>query len=120
MGVNRMVFTIKNLCDACGDGNIQTVRDIVTSKEVDVNHTDYHGNTPLMHAMDGNRTEVVRFLLNLPELELHKRNAHGMTALQRAYNNSNVAVVRLFCQDRRCTPSVVNIKDTYGRTALMQ
>merc|ERR1712142_874467 len=31
----------------------------------------------------------------------------------------NIALVRLFCQDRRCTSSVVNIKDNYGRTALM-
>ena len=48
-------------------------------------------------------------------------NFDGRTALHWAcQTNSNVAVVRLFCQDRRCTPSVVNIKDNDGRTALMK
>ena len=108
-----MVFTIKNLCSACITGDIQTVRDIVTSKEVDINDTDNYYSTditPLMLAMNRNQTEVVRFLLTQPELQLDKRNSYGDTALHWACsNNSVILVVRLFFQDRRCTPSVVNI-----------
>ena len=66
------------------------------------------------------KAEVVRFLLTQPELQLDKRNSTGYTALHWACcNNRNVAVVRLFCQDRRCTPSVVNIKNNDGMTPLM-
>ena len=115
-----MVFTIEDLYDACILGDIQRVRDIVNSKEVDINDTYNHGYTPLMCAMKCIRTEVVRFLLTLPELQLDKRNENGETALHRAcYRYNNIAVLRLLCKDRRCTPSVVNIKDNNGDTALM-
>ena len=114
-----MVFTIKNLCSACITGDIQTVRDIVTSKEVDINDAEYD-NTPLMSAMDNNQAEVVRYLLTQPELHLDKRYRDGDTALHGAcLFNRDISVIRLFCQDRRCTPCVVNIKDNYGMTALM-
>ena len=117
-----MVNTIRNLCVACLYGDVLTVRDIVTSKEVDINNTndDRLSSTPLINAMLSNHTEVVRFLLTQPELQLDKRNSYGDTALHWACsNNGMISVVRLFCQDRRCTPSVVNIKNYHGRTALM-
>ena len=114
-----MVFTIKNLCNACITGDIQTVRDIVTSKEVDINDAEYD-NTPLMSAMDNNQAEVVRYLLTQPELHLDKRYRDGDTALHGAcLFNRDISVIRLFCQDRRCTPSVVNIKNNDGMTPLM-
>jgi len=111
-----MVFTIENLCEASRDGDIQTVRDIVTSKEVDINDTENNEWTPLMCAMDYNQAEIVRFLLTQPELQLDKRNSISETALHWACGTT---VLRLFCQDRRCSPSVVNIKDFDGMTALM-
>ena len=115
--IKRMVFTIENLCDACYEGDIQTVRDIANSKEVDINDTD---DTPLMCAMGWNQREVVRFLLTQPELQLDKRDSIGWTALHLGCQYStDIAVLRLFCQDRRCTPSIVNIKDIGGKTALM-
>ena len=107
--IKRMVFTIENLCE--------TVRDIANSKEVDINDTD---DTPLMCAMGWNQREVVRFLLTQPELQLDKRDSIGWTALHLGCQYStDIAVLRLFCQDRRCTPSVVNIKNNDGMTPLM-
>jgi len=117
-----MVFTINDLSDACHDGDIQTVRDIVTSKEVDINDTDDCGYTPLMSAVECNHTEVVRFLLTQPELQIDKRDRfNGCPALHFAcVNNNRIAIIRLLRQDKRCTPSVVNIKhDWFGDTALM-
>jgi len=117
-----MVFTIENLCDACRHGDIQTVRDIVSSKEVDINDTkttNSLGITPLL-AVYNNHTEIVSFLLTQPELQIDKRNAFGNTALHLACcKKVDITVIRLFCQDRRCTPSFVNIKNNNGRTALM-
>ena len=115
-----MMFTINELCDACCNDDIQTVREIVTSKMVDINKMRYNGFTPLIHAVIHNHTEIVRYLLTLSELQLDTRDRHGMTALHRAcYRYNNIAVLRLLCKDRRCTPSVVNIKDGLGWTALM-
>ena len=112
--------TIKKLCDACYDGNIQTVRDIITNKHVDINDTQFHDTTPLMLAMRKNQTDVLKFLLSQPELQVDKRNIDGDTALHMAcYDCYDITVVRLLCQDRRCTPSVVNSKNKHGMTALM-
>jgi len=115
-----MVFSINNLCGACSAGDIQTVRDIVNSKEVNINETVYGGSTPLMCAMRYIHTEVVRLLLTQPELQLDKRDSDGETALHMAcLDNWNIPVFRMLRQDRRCTPSVVNIKNNDGWTALM-
>ena len=67
-----MVFTINDLCDACSSGDIQRVRDIVNSKEVDINDSDYDGYTSLMWAMDDNQADIVRFLLTQPHTKITK------------------------------------------------
>jgi len=112
-------YTIQNLVLACGVGDIQRVQEIVASKEVDINDTyDYLGETPLMRAMTYNQVDIVSYLLTLPELQLDKRDRAGDTALHSAANDRSV--VRLFCQDRRCTPCIVNMKDNDEKTALMR
>ena len=115
-----MVFTINNLCDACYDDDIQTVRDIFTSKEVDINDIDDDGDTPLTVAVKYNEEEIVKFLLTQPELQLDTRDCNGVAALHLACfgYNSNITLLKLLCKERRCTPSVVNIKDVDGWTAL--
>ena len=59
-----MMFTINELCDACCNDDIQTVREIVTSKMVDINKMRYNGFTPLIRAVIHNHTEIVRYLLD--------------------------------------------------------
>jgi len=116
----EMEKTFKKLLDACEAGDIQVVQNIVASKEVDINHTSFKGMTTLMCAMTYNQVDIVSYLLSLPELQLDKRDCGGYTALHWAVNNGCVSIVRLFCQDRRCTPSVINMKDNDGETALMR
>ena len=110
-----MVFTIENLFDACIAGDIQTVRNIVYSKEVDINDT-YNGTTPLMWAIYRNHTDVVRYLLTQPELQLDKRDSYGTTALHWACRNitdsTDITVVRLFCQDAKL-PKVCQIDQAH-------
>merc|ERR1712098_508815 len=97
---------------------MEIVRDIVASKEGDINDDDV-GDTPLMCAMMYNQVDIVRFLLTQPELQLGKVGRDGETALHSACYNNNYYAVRLFCQDRRCGPSIVNMKNNNGVTALM-
>ena len=33
---------------------------------------------------------------------------------------SSVPIIRIFCQDRRCTPGIVNMKDYQGETVLLK
>ena len=113
-----MENTIENLCVACKDGNIQVVRGILSSKEVDINDTDDEDFTPLMAAMYNDQVDIVKYLFSFPELQLGKMDSEG-TALHWASAKGNVSAVRLFCQDRRCTPSIINRKNRWGETALM-
>ena len=80
--------------------------------EVDINDTDEIGWTPLNWAMELNREDVVRFLLTQPELKLDRRGGNtSTTALIKACRLDNVSVIRLVCQDERCTPDVINMKN---------
>ena len=119
-----MENAIKQLCDACSEGDIKTVKDILRRKVVDINHL-FDGKTPLMCAMLRNdllcnQVDIVSHLLTQPELQLDKRDSCGWTALHWACYNNNPIAVRLFCQDTRCFPSIVNIKNKSGETALMR
>ena len=48
-----MMFTINELCDACCNDNIKTVKDM--------NDTAHDGDTPLMWLIDCDDIEVVRY-----------------------------------------------------------
>ena len=115
-----MESTLAVLLEACGAGcDIETVEDILSKGEVDVNGTDDEGNTPLMKAMwFHHRDHIVRRLLAHPELQLDKCDDHGGTALHHAAYTNNVSVISLFCKDKRCTPSIINMKNTWREAAL--
>ena len=42
-----------------------------------------------------------------------------MTGLHKACNNNCCSVIGLFCTDYRCLPGLINMKDTFGETAVM-
>ena len=79
--LERKGGSLLRLCNACYDGDIQTVRDIVASKEVDINDIDDEGDTSLTDVVRCNEEEIVKFLLSQPELQLGKRDIDGETAL---------------------------------------
>jgi len=115
-----MENNIAALIEACGAScDIQTVEDILSIGEVDINGTDDDGNTPLMRAMwFHHRDHIVRRLLAHPALQLDKCDDHGGTALHHASYTNNVSVISLFCKDKRCTPSILNKKNIWRETAL--
>ena len=67
-----------------------------------------------MRGMSDNQVDIVSYLLSLPELQQDKRDSDGYTALHWAANNRCVSVGRLFCQDKRYSPSVVNMRNNDG------
>eukprot|EP00092_Neocalanus_flemingeri_P019613 GFUD01021245.1.p1 GENE.GFUD01021245.1~~GFUD01021245.1.p1 ORF type:complete len:200 (+),score=51.53 GFUD01021245.1:290-889(+) len=88
--------------------------------EVDVNGTDQIGCTPLYCAMGNNQPSVVTTLLSSADTRLDVTHSiDGWTGLHRACYHNNVSVITVFCSDARCTPAILNMKDTQGRTALM-
>ena len=61
--------TVK-LCEACGDGDIEVVEEILGNKEVNLNGCDSDGNTPLVCAVIRGRLHIVRRLLQHPEVDI--------------------------------------------------
>jgi len=117
------------LSRACAKGYLVEVEDILSNKEVDVNGDNARltsirpwlrgGATPLIIAVIGNHLDIVRRLLEHPGLQVGKKGVDGKTGLHWACLLDSVSIVKLICQDSRCTPSVVNEKDSYGNTAVM-
>ena len=109
----------KKLSDACYNGDIEVVEDILSNKEVDINGV-YLGYTPLIYAVRGDHLDIVRRILKHPGVILGKQDdSNGFTALHRACSKNLVSIVELLCQDSRCSPGVVNKEDSYGDTPLI-
>ena len=100
-------------------GHLHIVRRILQHSEVEVNASDYAGYTPLMDAVNYGYLDIVRTLLEVPALQLGKGDEYG-SALHQACMHNRVSIMKLLCQDSRCSPGVVNKKNSYdGVTALM-
>lgn len=110
----------RSLFDACRKDDIKQVVEILKSGEVDINEEEEDGFTPLLSATLFTQEELVRTLLKFPELKLDKRDSLGMTALHQACEENSVSIVRMICEDKRCNPCFVNMKDDSGNTALMR
>ena len=114
---------------AVRSGNLNIVTRILQHPDVDVNAPGTRGWTPLMWAilwMDpidnedyGEYFDIVRTLLQVPSLQLGRCCNDGQTALHYVCEENLVSVLKLLCQDSRCNPALVNKKDSYGCTALM-
>ena len=107
-------------------GNLKEVEVILRNKEVDVNGRDKKGLTPLMIAVNLGHLDIVKRLLEVPEIKLDIGAPDGDTALHYACsyndnnNNNRVSIIKLLCQESRCSPSVVNKKNSRGDTPLMR
>ena len=108
------------LCDAINDGNIEVVEEIVRNEEVDINGCDWRGLTPLMCAVRRGHHDILRRVLKAPGIDLGRCDGYGFTALHHACDYNRVSVIKLLCQDSRCSPSVVNKKDSNSNTPLMR
>ena len=108
----------KKLVNACRGGNTDLVEHILSNDEVDINATGIACSTPLMAAVGSDNLDMVRRILQEPQLDLGKKASSGRTALHFACLDNKVSIINLLCQDSRCSPSVVNMKNNIGETPL--
>ena len=106
------------MCNACRAGDMQTVETILARGEVDVNGVNQNGYTPLMIAMIYNRANMVTKLLSIPHTRLDCTKS-GMTALYVACLYNSASLIAIFGQDSRCSPAILNMRNSAGRTAVM-
>merc|ERR1719318_2502135 len=79
------------------------------------------GYSALMRAVARNQLEIVRILLARDDLDLADTDKLANTALHVAcvMGHANADIVAMLGQDRRMTRQIINMKNSYGATALM-
>ena len=112
-------MSIRDLCEACGAGDMQAVETILARGEVDVNGGGQYGYTPLIYAMQYNQASIVTRLLSIPHIRLDCTNGYGRTALHYACVYNRASVIAIFGQDSRCSPAILNMRNSMGWTAVM-
>lgn len=85
------------LLRAASAGNADTVSNLLTAPNVDVNGIDDQGNTALIQAARFGHDEVVRALL-LAKADVTIKNAQGKTALMLAAESGHDQTVALLTQ----------------------
>jgi len=109
---------IVTLGKACKDGDNDTMNDIIASGAVDINEK-YDGATPLHWAMRFNQVSTVGILLSVPTVHIDSTDMYNHTPLHRACCKGSLSSIQLYTSDTRCTTQILNMKDIYGKTALM-
>ena len=82
---------------AARDGNADTVRSLLASRNADVNATDADGDTPLIEAARFGHDEVVSALL-IAKADANIKNRDGKTAIMLAAEAGHDETVRLLTQ----------------------
>jgi len=84
----------KELCEACRDGNIKVVEEILSNKEVDINGRYYYGGTPLTCAVRCGHLNIVSRLLQHPGVDVNAPDYAGDTPLMCAVTWGYLDIVR--------------------------
>jgi ankyrin repeat protein len=82
---------------AAAAGDVDTVRELVASPNVDINAIDENWNTPLMQAAREGHDEVVQTLI-IAKANINARNKQGKTALALAADGAHDETVRVLVQ----------------------
>ena len=108
------------MCNDCFPGDVERVEELLSNEDVDINGHGSDGFTPLTSAVVRGDHFTVERLLEHPRIRLGKEERYGWTALHLACYYNRVAILQLLCQHSKCSPGVVNKKDSIGRTPLMR
>ena len=75
--------------------NSYALRLLLSQKNIDINHKDERGKTPLMRACQGEQVENVRILLSFPGIDVNLKDVLGRTALGMALEENNPEIIRM-------------------------
>ena len=103
------------LIQACASGDVATVADLVSEKNVDPFAGDESGRTPLAVACEAGHMEVVKFLMERHKEGRALTGAGGTTPLHVAARGGHIEVVKYLIDDRGMDPSY---EDSDGFTPL--
>lgn len=112
----------KNLISAANNGHIECMNELTTHSyidninNIDVNITDYHGNTALILAACGGHIDCVKLLLTVPQIDVNTVGKNGETALILAAQWGYIDCVTELLNVSHINVNVVN---KWGSTALI-
>ena len=110
-GVGRgalALFLTVLLIQACASGDVATVADLVSEKNVDPFASDESGRTPLAVACEAGHMEVVKFLMERDKEGRALTGAGGTTPLHVAARGGHIEVVKYLIDDQGMDPSCEN------------
>ena len=109
-----VALTLASMCEAIRVGNQEQVR-LLIEAGIDVNKTNYRGDTPLCWAAKGGLSEHVKLLLAAPGIDVNKAARYGDTPLYCAAERGHSECVKLLL----AAPGInVNNAAMYGETPL--
>jgi ankyrin repeat protein len=76
---NTWLFPLSRLCNACKNGDLETVKKLATSKNV--NDKGWMGWPPVIKAAEGANLEVVQFLVNDLQADVNNADSSKQTSL---------------------------------------
>jgi ankyrin repeat protein len=93
--------------DACKDGNVNLVRKLLKTANIDVNKGDVtrnplkNGWTPFKIACQKGHIEIVKLLMQDKRVDINNESGNGWTPLQEACFGGHVEIVKLLLEDKR-------------------
>lgn len=107
-------FSVANI--AAINGNADIIEYLMNFEDVDFNHRDCEGSTPLFNAARFNQLKVLIFLLKMRKVDVNSKcGKNELRPLHIAADRDNIESIELLFSRRDLD---VNAKDKNGRTAL--
>ncbi|XP_078679759.1 uncharacterized protein LOC144915337 [Branchiostoma floridae x Branchiostoma belcheri] len=104
---------VNQLLDACGKGNLQSVKDVIESGRLRVSVEDETGTTPLHSAAANGHVHIASYLLH-KGTHVDEKNHMDETALHLAAGSGDVGMVKLLLEH----DANISATDCLGNTAL--
>ncbi len=116
VSTHRKDNKMKMLINAAKNNQLEDVKRLIQSGEIDVNATASNGSTVLIVAAAKGDLEVVKFLCDHPDINVNAQKSNGRTALICAACNNHLEVVKYLVEDKKAE---LNAKDEEGKTAFI-
>lgn len=101
---------------AVSRGNVEIVKLLLTSKDIDANGANSNDATPPLHAaVKRDLVEVIKLLLTSDVIDVNAQDTHGRTPLSHAVVFRYVETVKFLLTSKKID---VNVADSNGRTPL--
>lgn len=115
--INNIIPNYSDFClyKSVKEGDMESLRSILSNNDINVNQKDYYRLTPLHHAILNTHLDVVKLLLSYPNINVNEKDTSHKTPLHFAVEKRNIEIVTALLS----VPSIlVNKKDKNGSTAL--